>query len=103
METREILYCYINQITSGSSYNGDSPLAQKVKKTIKENKDLSDVDLLKKIEEEFGPLIELNAKYAHIEKINSIKKWTMFIGFIFILEIVAAFIWAIISTSAVFK
>ena len=45
METREIIYSYVNLITSGSSYNCDSPLAQEVKKTIKENKDLSDVDL----------------------------------------------------------
>lgn len=103
METREIIYSYVNLITSGSSYNCDSPLAQEVKKTIKENKDLSDVDLLKKIDEEFGPLIELNAKYAHIEKINNIKRWTMFIGFAFIIGFVAAFIGAIILTSNVFK
>ena len=45
METREIIYSYVNLITSGSSYNCDSPSAQEVKKTIKENKDLSDVDL----------------------------------------------------------
>lgn len=102
METREIIYSYVNLITSGSSYNCDSPLAQEVKKTIKENKDLSDVDLLKKIEEEFGPLIELNAKYAHIEKINSIKKWTMIIGLVFIIGVIVAFVGAISVASTTF-
>lgn len=103
METKELINRYINLIAPGESYDSDSKLSQEIKKTIKENQDLNDIDLLKKIEEQYGSQIELNDKLSRIEKLSSIKNWIRFIGIVVIIEIVAAFIWAIISTSAVFK
>lgn len=103
METKELINKYINLIAPGESYDSDSKLSQEIKKAIKENQDLNDIDLLKKIEEQYGPQIELNDKLSRIEKLSSIKNWIRFIGIVVIIEIVAAFIWAIISTSAVFK
>lgn len=103
METKETISKYINLIAPGESYDSISKLSDDINKIVEENKDLNDVDLLKKIEEQYGSQIELNEKLSRLEKLNSIKNWIRFIGIIIIIEIVAAFIWAIISTSAAFK